>query len=55
MSENFNHPDPKLHQLISFIKSFVRIVGYAFLPIDLMAAMWILLLSEGIGIIEELV
>lgn len=49
------HPDPKLHQIISFVKSFVRLVGYAFLPIDLMAAMWILLFSEGIGIIEELV
>jgi len=49
------HPDPKLHQTISFIKSFIRLVGYAYLPINLMMAMWILLLSEGIGIIEELV
>jgi hypothetical protein len=50
-----NHPDPKLHQATSFIKSFIRLVGYAFLPIDLTGAMWILLLSEGVGIIEELV
>jgi len=50
-----NHPDPKKHQIISFIKSFVRLAGYALLPINIMLAMWVLLISEGIGIIEELV
>ena len=48
-------PDPKLHQQISFIKSGVRLLGYIFLPFNLYIAMGILLISEIIGIIEELV
>jgi len=48
-------PDPKLHQLISFIKSGVRIVGYAALLFSLGWAVTFLILSEVIGIIEELV
>ena len=48
-------PDPKLHQQISFAKSGVRILGYVFLPFNLYIAMVILLISEIIGIIEELV
>ena len=48
-------PDPHLHQLISFIKSGVRIVGYAFIPFSLVWATILLILSEVIGIIEELV
>jgi len=48
-------PDPKLHQLISFIKSGVRIVGYAAIPFSLFWAVIFLILSEVIGIIEELV
>ena len=48
-------PDPKKHMLMSFIKSGVRLLGYIFLPIDLYIAMGILLVSEVIGIIEELV
>jgi hypothetical protein len=48
-------PDPKLHQLISFIKSGVRIVGYAAIPFSLFWAVVFLILSEVIGIIEELV
>ena len=48
-------PDPKLHQTISFIKSGVRILGYVFLPIDLVTSAIILILSEVIGIYEELV
>lgn len=49
------HPDPKKHQLISFIKSTVRIVGYVYLPFDLTMAMIVLIGSEAIGILEELV
>ena len=49
------HPDAKLHQVISFIKSGIRIVGYCFIPFNLIAAMLILVVSEAIGIIEELV
>ena len=48
-------PDPKLHQIISFIKSGIRILGYIFLPINLLTGAVLLILSEGLGIIEELV
>tara|TARA_R110001632_G_scaffold200929_1_gene323637 strand:+ start:446 stop:745 length:300 start_codon:yes stop_codon:yes gene_type:complete len=48
-------PNQKWHQIISFIKSGVRIVGYVFLPIDLVVATAILIFSEAIGIAEELV
>ena len=47
-------PDPKLHQLISFIKSGIRIIGYAFIPFSLFWAVIFLILSEVIGIAEEL-
>jgi len=64
--EDFNHiekdrdnlkymPNQKLHQQISFFKSGVRIVGYIFLPFNLVAATALLILSEIVGIIEELV
>ena len=48
-------PDPKLHQTISFIKSGIRILGYAALCYSLDIAVGLLILSEGIGVIEELV
>lgn len=48
-------PDPKLHQKISFIKSGIRILGYISLCYSLDIAVGLLILSEGIGIIEELV
>ena len=48
-------PDPKLHQIISFVKSSIRIVGYILIPINLIAATLVLVLSEVIGIVEELV
>ena len=48
-------PDPKLHQIISFVKSGVRILGYVFIPFDLGAAVALLVVSEAVGIIEELV
>lgn len=49
------YPDAKKHQIISFIKSGFRILGYAFLPFNLVTATLILIFSEIIGIIEELV
>ena len=49
------HPDAKKHQLVSFIKSGIRILGYCFIPFNLVIATFILILSELIGIIEELV
>lgn len=48
-------PDQRLHRLVSFIKSAVRIVGYGFIPVDLFIATVFLILSEVIGIMEELV
>lgn len=49
------HPDPKKHQLVSFIKSAVRIIGYFIIPFSLPLAAGVLIFSEAIGIIEELV
>lgn len=48
-------PDQKWHQIISFIKSGVRILGYALLIVDIPTAMAVLVLSEAVGVIEELV
>ena len=48
-------PDAKLHQLVSFVKSGVRIVGYCFIPYNLGVAAIMLILSEIVGITEELV
>ena len=48
-------PDPKKHQIISFVKSGIRIIGYMLIPFDPFIAMGVLLLSELIGIYEELV
>jgi len=50
-----NQPDPKQHQLVSFLKSAVRITGYLALPFGIGLGVTILVLSELIGIIEELV
>ena len=49
------HPNPKHHQLISFIKSAIRIIGYAIIPVSLTAAAIVLVISEIVGIVEELV
>jgi hypothetical protein len=48
-------PDPRAHQIISFIKSGIRIVGYVMIPFNLVIAAGLLVLSEVVGIIEELV
>jgi len=48
-------PDAKRHQTISFIKSWIRIIGYFLIPFSLITATVILVISEVIGIIEELV
>ena len=50
-----HYPDAKLHQLMSFIKSAIRIVGYVLIPINILSAAIVLVLSEVIGIVEELV
>lgn len=48
-------PDPKKHQLVSFLKSGIRILGYVFLFYSLESAAALLILSEAVGIYEELV
>ena len=48
-------PDPKKHQLISFVKSGIRIIGYMLIPFDIGAAVALLVVSEAVGILEELV
>ena len=48
-------PDPKKHQIISFVKSGIRILGYLFKPFDLGAAVALLVVSEAVGILEEMV
>ena len=48
-------PDQKWHRRISFIKSGIRIIGYLAIPINIPAAVALLVVSEAVGIIEELV
>jgi len=48
-------PDQKKHQIVSFIKSGVRLFGYGLLLYSVPIAVGVLILSEAIGIIEELV
>ena len=48
-------PDQKWHRRISFIKSGIRIIGYGFIPFNLVTATILLIISEAVGIIEELV
>ena len=53
-----DHPDAKKHMIISFIKSAIRIVGYAamiYVGGWIAIAGGILLLAEAVGIWEELV
>lgn len=55
MNKQVKAPDPKFHRTVSFIKSAIRIAGYALLMIDIEAAVSVLVLSELVGIVEELV
>jgi len=48
-------PDAKKHQQISFVKSGVRILGYIFIPFNIGVAVTLLVVSEVVGILEELV
>ena len=48
-------PDAKKHQQISFVKSAIRIVGYILIPFNIGLAVTFLVVSEAVGIIEELV
>lgn len=48
-------PDPKWHAYMSFLKSAVRLVGYGFLPFDILVAAGLLAGAELLGIMEEMV
>ena len=48
-------PNQKWHRIVSFIKSGIRILGYCFIPFNLITATILLIVSEGVGIFEELV
>ena len=48
-------PDARKHQLVSFIKSGIRIAGYLLMFVNIPIASVVLVLSEIVGIWEELV
>lgn len=48
-------PNQKWHRYVSFIKSGIRILGYGLIPFNLVAATIVLIFSEIVGVIEELV
>ena len=50
-----HYPDARNHQIVSFVKSAIRIVGYIYLPINILVAAGLLIISEVVGIYEELV
>lgn len=55
IKKEVEHPDARLHRVVSFIKSLVRIGGYITLLFNIPLAVIILVASELIGIVEELV
>ena len=50
-----DHPDAKKHQIVSFVKSGIRILGYIFIPFNIDVAVTLLVVSEAVGILEEMV
>jgi hypothetical protein len=42
------------HQQISFIKSGIRLLGYILIPVSLIVASFVLVISEVLGIVEEI-
>ena len=53
--EQKHMPNQKWHKIMSFIKSSIRITGYIIIPFDLVTAAFVLIFSEIVGILEELV
>ena len=48
-------PDPKIHLYVSLIKSVVRIAaGLALINHLVVAAGWLLIAAEALGVLEEL-
>jgi hypothetical protein len=55
MNDFNKYPDPITHQRISFLKSAVRLSGYGALMYSIGLGVFILIISELVGIVEELV
>jgi hypothetical protein len=53
--EQKHMPNQKWHKIMSFIKSGIRIAGYILIPFNLDIAAIVLIFSEIVGIIEEMV
>ena len=53
--EQKHMPNQKWHKIMSFIKSGIRIAGYILIPFNLDIAALVLIFSEIVGIIEEMV
>jgi hypothetical protein len=54
--KDFKHmPNQKRHKIVSLIKSTIRIAGYVLIPYSIPLSVSVLVLSEVVGIIEELV
>jgi hypothetical protein len=53
--EQKHMPNQKWHKIMSFIKSSIRITGYILIPFNLDIAAIVLIFSEIVGIIEEMV
>ncbi len=49
------YPDARKHQIVSFVKSAIRMIGYVLLFTDVVAAGIVLIASEAVGVLEELV
>jgi len=50
-----NYPDAEKHQVISFVKSGLRFIGYFALPFSLTTSAIFLIFAEVLGVAEELV
>lgn len=48
-------PNQQRHQIVSFIKSGIRVIGYILLCVNIPLAVAVLVISEAVGIIEEMV
>ena len=55
MCKNFLDKNPEGGVVFFESESAIRIVGYILIPVDLISAMLVLVLSEVVGIFEELV
>lgn len=43
----------EIHARVSYVKSILRIVGYCYIPVSLWSATVVLVVSELLGIAEE--